>query len=419
MSLSVAEHRARVVENIEKARCIAAENTRRAQQRMKDLHDHFSEPTKFQLGDRVWVYTPHVRRGLSKKLAHNWHGPFRIVEFLSPVHCILRAVDNRRVSTTVHVTRLKRYMDLADRSIRQPLTTVEEPYLTDADLPLGSFLAETEGPAGRPPTPTVELLHTPSTSVPNTSAPGRPRLSLPPSTSELPTTTQAYLPQSVMPPDNSELDELETKDPSRDQLDVYQAEHIVCHRVRDGCSQFFIHWAGFPASFDTWEPRKNVLDDRLLQWYFQKCPRTQRLLDPDPEYRPRVAVLSLHSSNSAGTIVAIVLPPFSDPVVSHQTQTSGDSSLHVSHTENHPTPTVDAWDPISQPLAGKPALIHKCSFGMVPSCCCPSSSPSVLPETIRPTRPSLSVPRSDLVAWPTRLRRMLCHVLTELRFLWV
>ena len=242
-------------------------------------------------------------------------------------------------------------MDLADRPIRQPLTTVEEPYLTDADLPLGSFLAETEGPAGRPPTPTVEPLHTPSTSVPNTSAPGRPRLSLPPSTSEL--------------------------------------------------------------------PRKNVLDDRLLQWYFQKCPHTQRLLDPDPEYRPRVAILSLHSSNSAGTIVAVVLPPFSDPVVSRQTQTSGDSSLHVSHTENHPTPTVDAWDPISQPLAGKPALIHKCSFGMVPSCCCPSSSPSVVPETIRPTRPSLSVPWSDLTAWPTRLRRMLCHVLTELRFLGV
>lgn len=108
MSASVAEHRARVVENIEIARRIAAENTQRAQQRMKDLHDRFSEPTNFQLGDRVWVYTPRVRRGLSKKLAHNWHGPFRIVEFLSPVHCTLRAVDNRRVSTTVHVTRLKR-----------------------------------------------------------------------------------------------------------------------------------------------------------------------------------------------------------------------------------------------------------------------------------------------------------------------
>ena len=255
--------------------------------------------------------------------------------------------------------------------------------------------------------------------MPNTSVPDRPRLSLPPSTSELQTTTQAYPPQSVTPPDNSELDELGTEDPSRDQLNVYQAERIVRHRIRDGCPQFLIHWLGFPASFDTWEPRENVLDDRLPQRYFEKCPRAQRLLDPDPEYRPRVAALSLHSSNSAGTIVAVVLPPFSDPVVFRQTLTSSDSSLHVSHSKNHPTPTVDAWDPISQPLARKPGLIHKCSFGMVPSCCCPSSSPSVLPETIRPNRPGLSVRCSDLAVWPTRPGRMLCHVSTELRFLWV
>lgn len=124
---------------------------------MKDLHDRFSEPTKIQLGDRVWVYTPRVLVvAYPRNFSHNWHGPSRIVEFLSPVHCILRAVDNRRVSTTVHVTRLKRYVDPADQPIRQPLTTVEEPYLTDTDLPLDSLLAENEGPAGRPPTPIVE-----------------------------------------------------------------------------------------------------------------------------------------------------------------------------------------------------------------------------------------------------------------------
>lgn len=104
MSSSVAEHRVRVVENIEIARRVAAENTQRAQQKMKDLHDRFATPTRFQLGDRVWAYTPRNCRGLSKKLAHNWHGPYRIVEFLSPVHCNLRAVDNSRVFTTVHVT---------------------------------------------------------------------------------------------------------------------------------------------------------------------------------------------------------------------------------------------------------------------------------------------------------------------------
>ena len=106
ISASIADHRARVVENIEIAQRIAKENIQRAQQRMKDYHDLHAVPVRFQVGDSVWVYTPRNRKGLSKKLAHNWHGPYRIVQFLSPVHCILRALDNRRVSTTVHVSRL-------------------------------------------------------------------------------------------------------------------------------------------------------------------------------------------------------------------------------------------------------------------------------------------------------------------------
>ena len=111
MSASVAEHRARVVEHIEIARRISAQNIQRAQQRMKDLHDHFAAPTQFQLGDRVWVYCPKNRKGVSRK----HHGPYRIVEFLSPVHCVLRATDNQRVSTTVHVSRRKHFIDPADR----------------------------------------------------------------------------------------------------------------------------------------------------------------------------------------------------------------------------------------------------------------------------------------------------------------
>ena len=140
MTASVAEHRARVVEQTEIARCIAAQSTQRAQQKMKDLHDGFAEPTKFHLGDRCWVFTPKQKKGVSPKLMHAWHGPYRIVEFLFPVHCVFRALDNRRVSTTVHVSRMKRYIDPADRPTRPPPITVDEPYLADTDLPSDSFL---------------------------------------------------------------------------------------------------------------------------------------------------------------------------------------------------------------------------------------------------------------------------------------
>ncbi|OWY99455.1 LOW QUALITY PROTEIN: hypothetical protein PHMEG_00029537 [Phytophthora megakarya] len=34
----------------------------------------------FERGDAVWLYIPKVQPGLSRKLAHLWHGPFRIDE---------------------------------------------------------------------------------------------------------------------------------------------------------------------------------------------------------------------------------------------------------------------------------------------------------------------------------------------------
>ena len=69
ISASTADHRARVVENIEIAQRIAKENIPRAQQRMKDYHDLHAVPVRFQVGDSVWVYTPCNSKGLSKKLA--------------------------------------------------------------------------------------------------------------------------------------------------------------------------------------------------------------------------------------------------------------------------------------------------------------------------------------------------------------
>ncbi|KAE8988580.1 hypothetical protein PR002_g21724 [Phytophthora rubi] len=32
----------------------------------------------FRPGDRAWLYMERVKPGLTKKLAHRWHGPFRI-----------------------------------------------------------------------------------------------------------------------------------------------------------------------------------------------------------------------------------------------------------------------------------------------------------------------------------------------------
>ena len=108
-SNSVPEHRARVVQTLEDVHAIARENIQRAQQRVKDVYDRSARDPKFTIGEKVWVYTPKTKKGLSRELMHHWHGPFRIVEKCSPVHYKLRTCDNRLVSITVHANRMKPY----------------------------------------------------------------------------------------------------------------------------------------------------------------------------------------------------------------------------------------------------------------------------------------------------------------------
>jgi len=159
-------------------------------------HDLHAVPLLFSLGDKVWVCTPKNRKGLSKKLAYNYHGPYRIVEFFSPINCVLREMDNRCVSTTVHVARMKRYVDPAFHPIRQPPDVKDEPYLLNSDLPEHSLVSA----------------HVPSADA----------------------------------PDSGELD-----DDADQPNDVYTAEGFVKQRLRNGQPEYLIKWLGFPARHNT------------------------------------------------------------------------------------------------------------------------------------------------------------------------
>ncbi|POM59106.1 Reverse transcriptase, partial [Phytophthora palmivora] len=45
-----------------------------------DLHNQEIRPHQIEVGSRVWLYLDRVKERYAKKLAHLWHGPFRIVE---------------------------------------------------------------------------------------------------------------------------------------------------------------------------------------------------------------------------------------------------------------------------------------------------------------------------------------------------
>ena len=314
ISASIAEHRARVVENIEIAHRIAKENIQRAQQRMKDYHDLHAVPVKYQVGEQVWVYTPRNRKGLSKKLAHNYHGPYRIVKFLSPVHCILHASDNRRISTIVHVSRFKPYVSPDTRPIRQPPELIDEPYLAEEDFPADSFLDEQH--KGRPEPQALDcanplrvtsdvpesatLAPKPSGSVKNTSPPKASGNKI--TRSEL--SGRQSLPLETTEPQNTHPEHPAADTSESDNGDIYQVEKLLKQRMKNGEHQFLIKWLGFPNGQNSWEPASNILNKCLIKNFYDQHPRATRYGDPD--YLPRVAALLSDDSTSHGSALAVL-----------------------------------------------------------------------------------------------------------------
>ena len=171
LSSSVSELRSRVIENLENAKRIVDSNTQLAQQRMKCQYDKTSSPVTYDIGSRVWVYTPKSRKGLSKKLAHNYHGPYRVVAKLSPVHFRLRTLDNKPVSVPVHANRMKPYYDPSVRPISIPWNIEESSDLADTDLPSDSFDVRTDDDNTASPHPSTPVTEPPITRPEDTHAP--------------------------------------------------------------------------------------------------------------------------------------------------------------------------------------------------------------------------------------------------------
>ncbi|GMF63139.1 unnamed protein product [Phytophthora fragariaefolia] len=79
----------------------------------EDKTQKWRKPSKrlksgFQKGDLVWLYIPKDQPGLSRRLAHMWHGPFRIEEKHADFRVKLQMNDTGyRVSPWVHISRLK------------------------------------------------------------------------------------------------------------------------------------------------------------------------------------------------------------------------------------------------------------------------------------------------------------------------
>ncbi|GMF44554.1 unnamed protein product [Phytophthora fragariaefolia] len=76
-----------------------------------------SPKSLFKPGDRVWLYMERVKPGLTKKLAHCWHGPFRVKRKVEEYAYELGLPDRSGYVfyPVVHVSRLKAVKEFGDR----------------------------------------------------------------------------------------------------------------------------------------------------------------------------------------------------------------------------------------------------------------------------------------------------------------
>ena len=113
------------------AKEIVYQKVLKAKRKRRDQRNEDALAQNFKEGERVWLYFPKIKKGISKKLAFKWHGPFRIHRIIGE-HAAELVIPNRDLNPdkdiippsqffpTVHLSRLKRCYSDFDR----PSTTL-------------------------------------------------------------------------------------------------------------------------------------------------------------------------------------------------------------------------------------------------------------------------------------------------------
>eukprot|EP00743_Colponemidia_sp_Colp-15_P001254 GILK01001377.1.p1 GENE.GILK01001377.1~~GILK01001377.1.p1 ORF type:complete len:667 (+),score=57.61 GILK01001377.1:47-2047(+) len=120
-SIDTDDYRSRLVHVLRNARELATMNIQKNQHKQQIEYDQRHSILEFKSGDLVWLYTPVKSKGLSPKLMHHWHGPYRVDERVGPVNYRLRSVANRKLTQLVHIQRLKRCISADSRPSYVPV----------------------------------------------------------------------------------------------------------------------------------------------------------------------------------------------------------------------------------------------------------------------------------------------------------
>uniref|UniRef100_T1IH45 CCHC-type domain-containing protein n=1 Tax=Strigamia maritima TaxID=126957 RepID=T1IH45_STRMM len=93
-------------------------------EKRKGYYDKNARAVDFKEGDYVYLNNPVIGRGLAKKLSQGWKGPYKVIQFTSPVNVHIEALLNKE-KQHVHVNRLKRARGIANEVMTTQETSDE------------------------------------------------------------------------------------------------------------------------------------------------------------------------------------------------------------------------------------------------------------------------------------------------------
>ncbi len=129
----------------ERARCVANAMQEEAVQERAEVHnENVGTPVELKIGETVWLYVDKVKPTCKKKLAHLWHGPFRVKKKISDsIYDLDTNGTGYKILSMVHISRLKRKFEAPFRPEAILVTDGMERFdFDEALLPEDSWLPD-------------------------------------------------------------------------------------------------------------------------------------------------------------------------------------------------------------------------------------------------------------------------------------
>jgi len=210
---------------------------------------------KFNEGDLVWLYTKSRKKGLSPKLMHPWHGPFRVIKLTSPVNVKLQFMNGRKLQPIVHVSRLKKYTT--------PIRPMEDIEIED-EQELEELVIEATDTDRRIQMAPVKQKTNKKKEIETKKRKAQ-------SAAEDEADDEGH--NDVVDGQHADDMELDNQEEELVQESEYEVEEVLAHKYKDGQLFYSIKWRGFPREQNTWEPEENCIHARdKISEYRQKCP---------------------------------------------------------------------------------------------------------------------------------------------------